>query len=423
MEVREIRPVDGSIDAEIEVPGSKSYTNRALVTAALAEGVTTLRRPLLCDDTKYMAEALMSLGVPVEVGESEMRVQGSGGRFRIPGSPLYLGNSGTSIRFLTAVVATSPEGRFVLDGNERMRQRPIQDLLDGLRQLGVRCRTLFGNGCPPVEVESSGIRGGRAAIPGERSSQYFSAILLAAPYAESRVEVEVLGDLVSKPYIDITLEVMGEFGVSAKNDSYRRFEVEGGQRYSPREYEVPGDCSSASYFFAAAAIAGGRVRVKNVGYPSAQGDIRFVEILREMGCEVRAGEFGVEVIGRDLRGVEVDMNSMSDVVPTLAAVSIFAQGPTTIKNVANMRIKETDRIAALAVELRKVGANVEEFPDGLRIEGGKLRGAEIETYDDHRMAMSMSLVGLRVGGIKIKNPRCVSKTFPGFFDILGKLYP
>ncbi len=421
-ETLEIRPLTGPVDAEVVVPGSKSYTNRALLIAALADGESQLSDVLFSDDTYHMVEALKTLGITVQADEAAFTVAGTGGRIPVQQAHLSIGNSGTTARFLTAYLGLG-RGTYTLDGVPRMRQRPIQDLLDGLRLLGVDARSRQGNGCPPLTVEAAGIKGGRTFMAGHRSSQYFTALLLVAPYAEKDVEIRVRGDLVSKPYIDVTLDIMHDFGVEVLNDGYNTFHVRAGQRYRPRSYRVEPDASNASYFFAAAALTGGRIKVRGLTAESAQGDVGFVDILERMGCRVQKAPDGIEVHGpQKLDGIEIDMNSMPDVVQTLCAIAPFASGPVTVRNVANLRIKETDRIAALSAELRKLGVRVETRHDGLTVHpADQILPAELETYDDHRMAMSLALVGLAAPGIAIRDPKCVNKTFSTYFEALETL--
>ena len=424
MDALEIQPLDAPVNANIDVPGSKSYTNRALLIAALAHGESRLTGALFSDDTRHMAGSLRTLGIGVQGDEAAcaFTVAGTGGRIPVPKADLTIGNSGTAARFLTAYLGLG-RGTYTLDGNPRMRQRPIQDLLDGLRPLGVDVESKENTGCPPVLVNASGIRGGRTFMPGDRSSQYFTALLLVAPYAEQDVEIRVQGDLVSKPYINITLNIMRDFGVEVSNDGYNTFRVHAGQRYRPQHYRVEPDASNASYFFAAAALTGGRVKVRGLTGSSAQGDVGFVDILERMGCRVRKDGDGIEVRGpQKLAGIDIDLNGMTDTVQTLCAIAPFASGPVTVRNVAHMRIKETDRIAALETELGKLGARVAARPDGLTVHpADRIRPAELDTYDDHRMAMSLSLVGLAAPGIVIRDPDCVNKTFPTYFDLLNRL--
>lgn len=417
------------LDATVVVPGSKSITNRALLVAALAEGPSELRGALHSDDTRYMAEALNALGVSVASDEAAatFRVAGGSGTFPAPEADLFVGNSGTTMRFLTAALPLG-RGRYRIDGVPRMRLRPIAPLIAALNELGANARSELDTGCPPVIVEAGGLPGGRTRMAGDLSSQYFSALLMSAPYARTGVEVEVLGDLVSKPYLPMTTNVMAAFGVTADLDTanWSRLGVLPGQHYTGRVYDIEPDASNASYFFAAAAVTGGRVRVDGLGRASTQGDLGFVEVLRAMGAEVEIGDDFTEVQGPPdgaLRGVDLDLGPISDTAQTLAAIAPLAHGPTTIRGVAHARLKETDRVAALAAELRRLGQEVEEFPDGLRITPRPIQPAEIETYDDHRMAMSFAVAALRSPGITLLDPGCVAKTFPGFFDVLNAVTP
>jgi len=419
----EILPT-GPVSGTVRPPGSKSITNRALVCAALAEGDSTLCGALDSEDTRIMADSLRQLGIPIawDVESKTLEVQGCGGHFghaEVKPLELYVGNSGTTVRFLTAML-TLGKGEFRLDGNERMRQRPIQDLLDALRQLGADAVNDRNTGCPPVRVRAAGLPGGTATVRGDVSSQFLSALLMAAPYARQPVRINIEGPLVSQPYIKLTLAVMADFGIRVAGDDLHQFSIPRG-RYQSCRYDIEPDASAASYFFGAAAVTGGRVTVSGLSRQSLQGDMSFVNVLKEMGCRLDWAEDGVTVTGGPLQGVDVNMNAMSDTVQTLAVVSLFATGPTTISGVAHIRHKETDRIAALAAELRKLGAQVDERPDGLRIVPQNLHGAAIDTYDDHRMAMSFALAGLRVPSVVIKDPGCTAKTYPGFFADLAKL--
>jgi 3-phosphoshikimate 1-carboxyvinyltransferase len=417
-----IEPVTRPINAEVHVPGSKSITNRALLIAGLASGESVLSGMLFSDDTRYMAEALANLGLVVETDcqAETAHIVGGDGRFPNPSADLYVGNSGTTMRFLTAALSVG-KGRYRVDGNERMRSRPIGPLLDALNALGSSAQSEAGNDCPPVVIETSGLEGGRCSMDGGLSSQYFSALLMAAPYARRDIELSVVGDLVSKPYMDITVAVMRDFGVEAELDrkTWRTFRVRAGQRYGGRSYQIEPDASNASYFFAAAAVTGGRVCVPGLGRTSTQGDLNFVRALERMGATVTMTNSATEVIGPAggrLRGIEIDMNAISDTAQTMAAIAPFADGPTTIRGIAHNRHKETDRIADLATELRKIGQDVVEFEDGLTITPRTVVPAQIATYDDHRMAMSFAVTGLRAEGIEILDPGCTAKTFPDFFE-------
>jgi 3-phosphoshikimate 1-carboxyvinyltransferase len=407
--------------AVVRVPGSKSLTNRALITAALAEGRSVLAGALYSEDTQVMVEALRALGIAVDHdgASRKIAVVGCSGKIPARSARLHVANSGTSLRFLTALAATG-HGTFHLDGSPRMRQRPVADLLQALNELGCQARSDQGTGCPPVTVEATGLRGGHAVIKGDVSSQFLSGLLMALPSAGAPTTIEVSGALVSQPYVAMTLAVMEAFGVSVANREFRRFDVKPA-RYLGGTYLIEPDASAASYFFALAAIMGGEITVSGLGTTSIQGDLAFVDVLERMGCSVVREPTSTTITGGALCGIDIDMNAISDTVMTLAAVALFARGPTRIRNVAHIRLKESDRIAALANELRKLGARVEEQADGLLIDpppAEGLRGATIETYDDHRMAMSFALAGLRVPGVTILDPGCVAKTYPGFWDDL-----
>ncbi|MCC6698611.1 MAG: 3-phosphoshikimate 1-carboxyvinyltransferase [Candidatus Hydrogenedentes bacterium] len=406
-----------NLDANVSIPGSKSCTARALVMAGLTHGTTELLDPADCDDSDHMMNGLRALGVDVTRMGSLVRVDSRG---LLPSAePLFLGNSGTAVRFLTAACATV-SGDVVLDGTPRMRERPIVDLVEALRLWGVNATT--ETGCPPLRVSGTGRFGGHTRVKGSASSQYLSGLLMAAPYATQDVTIGIEGDLVSKPYIDLTIAMMAERGVEATHSNYETFSCTAGQRYRRGTYPIEADASGASYFLAAAGIAGGRVRVRNLTSASHQGDARFAYVLKQMGCVVQEGPDWIEVRGSgSLRGIDIDLNAMPDMAQTLAVTALFADGETRIRNVANLRIKETDRIAATVAELRKLGADAEESDDGMLIHTGALHGAAIDTYDDHRMAMSFAMAGLRIPGVIIRDPGCVSKTFPDFFERFSAL--
>jgi 3-phosphoshikimate 1-carboxyvinyltransferase len=410
--------------AVVRVPGSKSLTNRALMIAAMADGKSILKGALDSEDTRVMVQALQDLGVPVrhDPGAAVIEVEGCAGRFPNQAANLFVANSGTSLRFLTAMLATG-QGTFHLDGTPRMRQRPVSDLLMALNGLGSGARSDHGTGCPPVTIDATGLAGGYTVVRGDVSSQFLSGLLMALPYARDTTTVEVQGQLVSEPYVAMTLSVMQDFGVKVENRKYRRFVVNS-SRYRGRDYAVEPDASAASYFFALAALTDGTITVEGLGTSSVQGDLAFVDILEHMGCSVRREADKTTLTGGPLKAVDVDMNAVSDTVMTQAVVSLFADGVSRIRNIAHVRHKETDRITALAAELRKLGARVDELPDGLVIAPpatGGLRPARIATYDDHRLAMSFALAGLRVPGVVIADPGCVAKTYPGFWDDLGSL--
>ena len=422
----EVVPLKNVPKTMVSVPGSKSITNRALVLAAQLFDDTVscrIRGALKSEDTDVMIDSLRRLGFLVaEHDDASVTVSRPPGSDLIPcaNADLFVANSGTTMRFLTAFVGLGT-GRYRLDGIPRMRKRPIEDLLVALRQLGVNARSETGTGCPPVIVEGNRMRGGHARIKGDLSSQFLSALLLVASSAWNEVVIEVEGPLVSEPYVEMTVRMLRQFGIDVHSEGGRLFRIWPMSQLGLEEYQVEPDASAASYFFAAAAVTGGTVTVAGLSRQSLQGDVGFVDILEQMGCRVESCSSGITVHGRPLRGVDVDMNAISDTVMTLGAVACFAVGPTTIRNVAHIRHKETDRIAALVTELRKVGATVDEFADGLTITPGPIYGAEIDTYNDHRMAMSLALVGLKVPGVVIRNPGCVAKTYPGFWADLDRL--
>jgi 3-phosphoshikimate 1-carboxyvinyltransferase len=410
--------------AVVRVPGSKSLTNRALIVAAMADGPSVLTGALDCEDTRVMVEALRNLGIEVEhkPASAWIRVNGCGGTIPARTAALDVANSGTSLRFLTAMLATG-QGTFHLDGTPRMRQRPVADLLTALNGLGADARSDLGTGCPPLTIRASGLDGGYAFVKGDVSSQFLSGLLMALPNSRDITTVEVQGPLVSQPYVAMTLAVMESFGVGVDNRKFRRFDVRPAQ-YQGCDFAIEPDASAASYFFALAAITSGIITVEGLGGTSLQGDMGFVDILDYMGCSVAREPGRTTITGGRLRAVDVDMNALSDTVMTLAVIALFADGVSRIRNVAHIRHKESDRIAALANELRKLGAEVDELPDGLVINpppAGRLRGASIATYDDHRMAMSFAIAGLRIPGVTILDPGCVAKTYPGFWDDMDRI--
>jgi 3-phosphoshikimate 1-carboxyvinyltransferase len=419
-----IQPLGRPLSGRVRVPGSKSLTNRALLVAALAEGTTTLTNALFSDDSRYCAEALAQLGFLVrqDTETLTMTVSGLGGRIPAARAKLYVGNAGTAARFLTALL-TLGQGEYVLDGNERMRARPIADLLPALAQLGADVSSATGS--PPVRVRAGGLMGGSATVNGDVSSQFLSGLLLVSPYAQNLVELRVAGELNSKPYVDLTLAVMADFGVSVERDGYARFCIEP-QRYRARaEYAIESDASAASYFFAAPAILGGTLRVDNLTRRARQGDVAFLDVLAAMGCTVTEGAGWTAVTGPAsgaLRGVDIDMRHIPDTAQTLAAIAPFASTPTTVRGIASARVKETDRVAACCAELRRLGVRVDEYPDGFKVyPAAQVQPAVVHTYDDHRMAMAFALVGLRSPGISIENPGCVAKTFPGYWEVVAGL--
>jgi 3-phosphoshikimate 1-carboxyvinyltransferase len=417
----EITPVTGPVSGSVRPPGSKSLTNRALVIAALAEGTSELHGVLDSRDTQVMVESLRRLGLGIEqdVAARTLKIVGCGGALPVPEADLYLENSGTSIRFLTAMCALG-RGRYRLDGNERMRQRPIGDLLHALNQLGAETASAAGTDCPPVSVIANGLAGGIATVETSVSSQFLSALLMAVPGARGAVEIRLRGTPVSEPYIDMTLGVMARFGVVVDTCTRGVYRIRP-ERYRGGVYHIEPDASAASYFFAAAAITGGRVTVEGLSQYALQGDVHFVDVLEKMGCDVTWGQDRVTLCGGPLRGVDVDMNAISDTAQTLACVAVFAEGPTQIRNVQHMRVKETDRVSAVVQELRRLGIAADERPDGLTVHPGPVSPGVVETYDDHRMAMSFALLGLRAPGVVISNPGCTSKTYPAYFEDLAAL--
>ncbi len=412
----------------VRPPGSKSLTNRALAVAALAEGTSTLTGVLDSDDTRVMLRALAALGLEVnhDADAATVRITGCGGVLPATSADLFCENSGTSIRFLTALIAAAGRGTYRLDGVERMRQRPISDLVAALNQLGATV-TCSDTGCPPVTVVTDGLPGGTATVESGASSQFLSALLMAAPAARGPITLRVPGELVSVPYVTMTRGVLGAFGVSVT-------EEDGGFRIAPgaptaTDYPVEPDASAASYWFAAAAITGGTVAVEGLGARSVQGDMGFLKVLEAMGCEVAVEEEKTRVTGPPegrLRGGHVgdaafDMGPISDTAQTAAAVAVFADGPTTVTGIAHARHKETDRVAAVVAELRKLGQTCEEHADGFTIHPAPITPATVHTYDDHRMAMSFALIGLRAPGVQIADPGCVAKTYPGFWQDFERL--
>lgn len=418
----EIKPILHPLNASVRVPGSKSLTNRALLIAALANGTTHLTNALFSDDSRYFAQALQTLGFDLHLNEEkfEMTVTGLGGKIPSKKAELFIGNAGTAARFLSAFL-TLGNGEYILDGEPRMRERPIGDLIAALNQLGVELEAK--NNCPPVEIFAKGLHGGKTTIAGDISSQFLSALLMVAPYAQSSIEITLSTELNSKPYVDMTVAIMQEFGVEMERDGYERFIIHPAS-YSPlATYSIESDASAASYFFAAPAICGGTVKVENISRKSLQGDVRFVDVLQSMGCTVTESDNSMTVHRpSSIVGIDVDMRDIPDTAQTLAAVAPFADSPTRIRGIASARVKETDRVHATCVELARLGVQVEEHEDGMIIYPCQtFKTASIQTYNDHRMAMAFSLIGLRCDGVTIENPGCVSKTFPNYFEVLDSL--
>lgn len=418
---RKITPVFGPVNGTIRPPGSKSISNRALILAALADGQSQLTGLLDCEDTQVMMESLNRMGIVVthDSATRTATIVGCAGKPPATSAELWLENSGTSIRFLTALCSHG-HGEYILDGNSRMRQRPIGHLVNALSQWGVQLECVDGNDCPPVRIQAQGIQGGETHVLGNISSQYLSALLMSAPCAQSPTQIIVDGPLVSEPYIDMTLGVMAQFGVAVELQGDHHFLIQP-SNYRAAHYFIEPDASAASYFLATAAITGGKVTVEGLSQLALQGDVKFVEAMEQMGCKVDWNQDSVTVTGKPLRGIEIDMNAISDTAQTLAAVAVFAEGPTKITNVGHMRHKETDRISAVANELRKLGQTVEEEEAGLTIHPAPVTPALVETYNDHRMAMSFALIGLKAEGVVIDNPGCTVKTYPHFFEDLERL--
>jgi 3-phosphoshikimate 1-carboxyvinyltransferase len=417
-----ITPIQHPLRATVRVPGSKSLTNRALLIAALTNGTTRLTHALFSDDSRYFAGALQTLGFDVRLDEAnhEMTVTGLGGVIPVQKAELFIGNAGTAARFLSAFL-TIGSGEYILDGEPRMRERPIGDLVDSLAQLGADLEA--ANHCPPVKITASGLPGGKAVIAGDVSSQFLSALLMVAPYAQNPVEVTLSTGLNSKPYVDMTIAVMKDFGVEIDRRGYSQFSIHPAHYSSLPAYAIESDATAAAYFFAAPAICGGKVRVENISRRSVQGDIAFLDVLKQMGCQVTEGGDFIEVTGAgELAGIDVDLRDIPDTAQTLAAIAPFASTSTRLRGIASARVKETDRVHATCVELSRLGVRVEEHADGMTVHPvEKMRAASIRTYNDHRMAMAFSLIGLRFDGVTIENPACVSKTFPDFFEVLETL--
>jgi len=413
------------INGEVNLPGSKSLSNRALLLAALAEGTTKITNLLESDDTRHMLNALKQLGIEYRLSDdkTECIIVGNGGPvYSDSFEELFLGNAGTAMRPLCAALCLG-KGSYLLTGEPRMKERPIGHLVDALRQAGANINYIEKEGYPPLKIEANGLSAGNVEIEGAISSQFLTALLLAAPMAKEDMTISIIGELVSKPYIDITLHIMKEFGVDVVNDNYETFSIKGSQTYKAVDsFMVEGDASSASYFLAAAAIKGGSVKVTGIGKKSVQGDVAFADVLEKMGAKVEWGDDFVSVTKGELNAVDMDFNHIPDAAMTIATTALFAKGTTTLRNIYNWRVKETDRLFAMATELRKVGAEVEEGEDYLKITPPKqLKHAAIDTYDDHRIAMCFSLLALDTVSVTINEPECTAKTFPTYFDVLESI--
>ncbi|SEL10769.1 3-phosphoshikimate 1-carboxyvinyltransferase [Colwellia chukchiensis] len=424
MEQLTLEPI-AQVNGDVFLPGSKSLSNRALLIAALAKGTTNITNLLVSDDISHMLNALQSLGVEYTLSDcgTECRVVGNNGLFKTTETiELYLGNAGTAMRPLCAALAAST-GEFILTGEPRMKERPIGHLVDALTQLNADIEYLENTDYPPIKITGQALSGGTVKIDGSISSQFLTALLMVAPLLQSDSEIEIEGELVSKPYIDITLDIMARFGVQVQNNNYQSFSVKGQQSYQAQErYMVEGDASSASYFLAAGAIKGGTVTVHGVGKLSVQGDKHFADVLEEMGADITWHDEAITVRGSTLNAVDMDMNHIPDAAMTIATTALFATGTTTIRNIYNWRVKETDRLAAMATELRKVGATVVEGEDYISVTPAQtLQHAAIDTYNDHRVAMCFSLVALSQTSVTINDPKCTAKTFPDYFKQLAKI--
>jgi len=408
------------VSTTVSVPGSKSLTQRALIAAALAEGNSFIHHALVAEDTLHLISGLQALGAGIEPTDGGYQVCGTAGVVKNNGKEIFLGYNGTALRFLTAMVCLG-RGKYVLTGEKRLCERPVGSLVGALQSMGVdiSCR----NNCPPVEIMANGLAGGKIILTDIESSQYVSALLLCAPYTAKGIELTLQGNIVSAPYIDLTISVMKDFGANIFESGRNHYNVNAGSLYSGREYRVEGDVSSASYFFLAAALLKKVIRVNGISRKSKQGDIRLLDILEELGCKVLAGENWVELAGDDLiEGDFVfDLNDMPDMVPTLAILAAFRKGQTLITNVAHLRIKESNRLAAMVTELNRIGITAEELSDGLMIKGGKPAAASIQTYNDHRIAMSFAVAGLLIRGIEVSDKKCVDKSFPDFWKELEKI--
>ncbi|MBI5591247.1 MAG: 3-phosphoshikimate 1-carboxyvinyltransferase [Deltaproteobacteria bacterium] len=413
------RPIQNTT---VTVPGSKSYTHRALIISALSDGECEIINGLDSEDTRLTRDALRQLGVFIDQGPASWRVRGTHGMLQACGNPIFLGNSGTSMRLLAAVCALGI-GKYILTGTPRMQERPIQDLLEGLNQIGVGTKSLGRPGCPPIEIEAGEISGGRVSLNCGTSSQYLSALLLISPFTRNGMEITVTEGPVSKPYIDMTIDIMNQAGVSVARNGYQRFQIAGNQGYRSGRFRVEPDLSQAGYFWAAAAVTGKTITVDGVPHASRQGDLRLLDVLSSMGCTTRVEPDGISVTGGKLKAVEVDMGAMPDMVPTLAVVAAFAKGRTVITNVGHLKAKESDRLGSVVAELLKLGIAAGCSDTAMWIDGGTPHAALIDPHNDHRLAMSFAVAGLKTPGIRIENETCVEKSFPEFWKVFESLYP
>jgi len=415
--VRAIHPIS-KLNAEVHIPPSKSYTNRALIAAALADGPSKILNPSQSEDSQYLIDALPEFGIQLKRHKEFIEISGSGGILQAPSKEIFVGNAGTAMRFLSGFAAIAP-GTTEINGDAQMQQRPMNDLLAALKTAGIKCTSTNGN--PPVKIHGGNFVGGTIELDASTSSQYLSALLLAAPYAKRPTSIRVKGKTSSLPYIDMTLHVMRSFGAIFDDVDMKLFRIDHNQHYIGHDFTIEGDASAATYFAAAAAITGGKISIPHLSRESLQGDVKFFDILSDMGCSVTTSDNTIEIQGGLLRGIEIDMNQIPDCVPALAVVAAFSEGPTTIYNIAHLQYKETNRLTAIARELTKLGARVEVADDTMVIHPKQLHGTEIETYNDHRIAMAFAIAGLRINGITIKNPGCVKKSFPDFWKEFQKL--
>ncbi|KQC07927.1 MAG: hypothetical protein APR62_05640 [Smithella sp. SDB] len=408
------------VSATVHVPGSKSLSQRALVAAALARGNSIISNVLISQDTSYLIDGLRALGANIVPAEDGFDICGTAGKLTNEGRELFLGNNGTALRFLTALVCLG-SGKYVLTGEKRLCERPVRALADALREMGVDIHIC--NNCPPVQINADGLSGGKIILKDIESSQYVSALLLCAPYTKKGINLTLQGGVVSTPYIDLTIAVMKDFGAEITQTGKYEYYVTAGKIYQGREYFVEGDASSASYFFLAAALLNKTIRIAGINRQSRQGDIRLLHVFEKLGCEVKSGKNWVDVSGNNLAEGDFtfDLNDMPDMVPTLAVLAAFRRGRTVISNVSHLRIKESNRLAALVAELNRTGIEAAEMPDGIVIQGGTMHPATIETYNDHRMAMSFGIAGLVAKGIEIGDKKCVDKSFPTFWEELRKI--
>ncbi len=415
----EIIPIK-KLNSEITVPGSKYIANRILVISALAKGTSTIKNIPDNDDINTAIKVLKQFGVDIKKENSAVKINGTLGKIKLPKEEINVKDSGTLMRFIASFAALA-QGKTKITGSKRIQERPIIDLLNSLKDLGVDCDSL-NKGFPPVEINGGRLNGGITKIKGNVSSQFISSLLLVAPYAENDVEIILETNIVSKNYVDMTIDLMEKFNVHIERQGYKKFIVKSGRKYTAKEFTIPGDWSTSNYFLATAAIVPGKIKINGLDMQSKHGEAMFADVLAEMGCKIKKNKKNIEIMGvSNLNSVDVDMSSMPDSVQTLAAVAVFANGTTRIKNIGNLKYKESDRIKDTARELKKLGVNVTVKEDELIIKGGKVKSAIIDPHNDHRMAMSLALIGLKFPGIKIKNPECVNKSFPKFWDRLKEI--